>query len=255
MKKPIVLLLMILGLSLSVASAWAGPKPDLLGFTLGMTSQEALARAAALKLLVQDPANGGRASVPGLPNSEHRYTLTLTELGPQGSFTMAFSAPPEENRLIHVARLVDYKKNAPDAAPSAADLKAALIGKFGKPTNRQMMTSNIERLTWYWAADGRLLTKELGSSCRLLADEFVRFIGTSPPTQQKEKLIRDGCALRVQAEVTAGPSGVVDVLSQRATDVAGGYRARSATYQAVQDFARRQGDKDLQRAKQRKPAI
>jgi len=40
-----------------------GAKPDLLGFTLGMTSQVALVRAAALKLFVQDPPNGGRASV------------------------------------------------------------------------------------------------------------------------------------------------------------------------------------------------
>jgi hypothetical protein len=169
---------------------------------------------------------------------------------------LTFSAPPEESRLVSAHRAVHYESYAPEAAPAASQLKASLTEKFGQPTE-VFQTGNAERLTWLWARDGRLLTKDLGSPCSLLEGALlnVTTVGREGSNPAKEKIISDGCALRVEVTILTARSGVVNTLSQRATDIAGGYRSRLVTYQAVQDAMRKQNEKELERAKQRKPML
>lgn len=254
MKKSLILFLIILGIFHSVTSSLAGTKPEILGFRLGMTLSEVLARAASLNLAVAQP---GRRSIAGLPDSEYSPQVTLTNIGPQGSFMHEFSAPPTESRLVSALRRVDYEKHAPGEAPPVAAVKTALVEKFGRPTTVFVPTRNHERLTWLWATDGRLQTQGLGMECHSLSIYYLGAragVGVTP-NPKAEKLMNDGCALFLEVNIAATSAGVTRWMTQQAIDIAGAYRANIATHQAVQNAVRNQQKKDLQGAKQRKPAI
>ena len=243
-------LLLTLPLAVSAAPADTSGQdlPDILGFRLGMTVPEVMALAASINLPEQPYVNEGRMSIAGLPGSEFRPQLKF--LGPQGAFKFEFNAPPRESRVISAHRSVNYEKYAPDEAPSVSAVKAALVEKFGTPTAVFVPTANHERLTWLWATDGRLQTKELGMECRHRQSsyDFARARGGAPPNPRIEKMMDDGCAVVLEVILVATPAGVTKRMGQTTYDFAGAYRADVATHQAVKDSVQKQNEKDLQEA-------
>jgi len=228
--------------------------PDVLGFRLGMTVPEVMVRMKALKPPLPHGMGAVAISVPGLPNSSHQGFITAHDVGPQGVFRLSFSAPPEESRLVNVNRGVDYKTHAADAAPARAALRAALVQKFGTPTENDAPQAFIERLTWIWDRQGRLLTQPLGTACTVsMAWESVGRMRA--PSNDVARLIDRGCAVYMQSIITWNAAGVVEGLQQIAVDVAGRDRAARITQKAVEDYSRQQGEQKLEKSKQQKPTI
>jgi hypothetical protein len=237
-----------------VPTEGGGPLPDVLGFRLGMTVPQVLARVKALKL--PHPESGGvvTSSVAGLPNSSHQSFVTAHDVGPNGVFRLSFSAPPGESRLVNVNRGVDYKATAADAASAYATLRAALVQKFGTPTESSGDKKFHERLTWIWDRQGRLLTQSPGTGCTF--SMFWESVGPMrPPSANVERQIDRGCAVMVQTDINFNSAGVVERLNQAAVDVDGRERAARITQKAIDDHAKRQGEQQLEKSKQQKPAI
>jgi hypothetical protein len=242
------------GSTAAAAAPDSRPLPDVLGFRLRMTVPEVLARVKALKLPHPDSGGVVTSSVAGLPNSSHQSFVTAHDVGPNGVFRLSFSAPPEESRLVNVNRGVDYKAAAPDAAPAYATLRAALVQKFGPPTESSGDKKFHERLIWIWDRQGRLLTQSPGTGCTF--SMFWESVGPMrPPSANVERQIERGCAVMVQTDINFNGAGVVERLNQAAVDVDGRERAARITQQAIDDHAKRQGDQQLEKSKQQKPAI
>lgn len=229
--------------------------PDVLGFQLGMTVPEVIARIKALKLPHPAGTSGVVTStVQGLPNSSHQSFITAHDVGPHGVFRLSFTAPPEESRLVNVSRGVDYKAHASDAAPAQAQLRAALVQKFGAPTESSKPQAYVEKLTWIWDRQGRLLTQSPGIACPLMmAWESVGPMRA--PSADIARQIDLGCAVTMQTIITWDSAGVVTNLQQSAIDIAGRDRADRITHKAIENLAKKQGDEKLEKSKQQKPAI
>lgn len=253
--------------ALCVATSTAPPasaqqSPDVLGFRLGMTYPEVKARIAELKLQV---AHDGVVEIKGLSGSSFRPLVDANDvgpkgLGPSGSLSFSFSAPPSESRLIGVTRTVNYDRSAvvgqqnplKGTASSGAATNAALVQKFGKPT-----ASNPElgRMRWIWAPNGNLLSRDPGTPCQSLAGDFLPRAPARGIFDHQKRVIDAGCGTFVEVNVTVDSAGVVTNIDQMAVDVAGGDRAKRLTANAMRDSAAKQDGEGQERATKQKPSI
>jgi hypothetical protein len=244
------------------SSGHAGARPwlpEVLGFKLGMDLQAVRARMGELRI--------GTASVPRTRTQVGEFTPGFMAMDPSaietneaGTFSFTFSVPPHSDKLIFVERQVRYLK-MPGKAPVAADLTAALLQKFGTPTQRESLTQSTERLTWIWSPDGKLQPRGLGLSCTTFASGFSSYVGNTLPTVSPSqaahvnKLLQSGCGVVTVATIERAPSGVVSTMSHHAVDMAGGMAARMAMTEAFNEQTQRKQQQDLDQARQQKPKI
>jgi hypothetical protein len=175
--------------------AAAGPAPDILGISLGMTPEEVRAafKASGLPFQLTDV----KTTIEDLPDEPFLGSIYGRRQGGdsrQDQVLVNFSAAPNPLRVVMVTRIIDY---AADKGPLKLDVAAALEGKYGSARQRLDRPHGID-MAWILTPAGIpvLDKKSLCPRPKFSPDPqgHIFFAGLT---------IQDGCGVSVGAEVDA----------------------------------------------------
>lgn len=155
-------------------------------FRLGMTHQEVLTAAGAMKSPTNAPLKvrdaqyattsytlAGRQVT--LPGSEH-LAVQMLDWGPNSRYTFTFAGPKGEERVTSVRR----EDSLTGALPTADGLAARLAEKYGAPSlgpSSNVRVAGNARMMWSFDADGRG-RKFTGPAPHQLCEHSKAFSGT-----------------------------------------------------------------------------
>ena len=236
--------------------------PDILGVHLGMTLPEAL--AAAHKPYPDDMYQEKPANYwPSATKPEYGYNILNRTLNNSKDMVISFTAPPDTQRAWKIERET-YKIHT-----NRGTLLAALREKYGKETIAFQSAGNpttndaaMTGLMWLYDEQGnRAPLPPSTVFTRSGSIEECRQTGgmeepNMPKDDEFERNYTPWCQAHLVAlQITIGPLDIVENTTTVLIDVPLAIRNSHAAAAFLRDYAQHQHQLDLERSKEKKPAL